>query len=68
MRIAIKLALFVAGVTQLLGLSQHFRQLTIPSIAGGWGSVAVAPLMTNRRSAIITANRDANSITIYFSN
>jgi len=38
---------------------------TMP-IAGGWGSVAVAPLTTNARSAIITANHDAGSITIYF--
>ncbi|KAA6465285.1 VCBS repeat-containing protein [Acidobacteria bacterium AB60] len=45
----------------------NFIPTTIP-IAGGWGSVAVAPLMTDRRSAIITANYDANSITIYFSN
>jgi hypothetical protein len=34
-------------------------------IAGGWGSVAVARLTADRRGAIITANADAGSITIY---
>ncbi|HEY9126069.1 MAG TPA: VCBS repeat-containing protein [Acidobacteriaceae bacterium] len=44
-----------------------FASSTIP-IAGGWGSVMIAPLTTDRGSAIITANHDANSITIYFRN
>ena len=39
---------------------------TTRSIAGGWGSVAIARLTDDRRSAIITANADAGSITIYF--
>lgn len=43
----------------------NFVATTMP-IAGGWGSVAVAPLTANARSAIITANHDAGSITIYF--
>lgn len=43
----------------------NFVATTMP-IAGGWGSVAVAPLTANVRSAIITANHDAGSITIYF--
>jgi hypothetical protein len=34
-------------------------------IAGGWGSVAIARLTTDPRSAIITANADAGTITIY---
>jgi hypothetical protein len=36
------------------------------SIAGGWGSVAIARLTADPRSAILTANADAGSITIYF--
>jgi hypothetical protein len=43
----------------------NFVATTMP-IAGGWGSVAVAPLTADARSAIITANHDAGSITIYF--
>jgi hypothetical protein len=43
----------------------NFVAMTMP-IAGGWGSVAVAPLTADARSAIITANHDAGSITIYF--
>jgi hypothetical protein len=35
-------------------------------IAGGWGSVAIARLTAGPRSALITANADAGSITIYF--
>lgn len=35
-------------------------------IAGGWGSVAIARLTAGPRSALITANTDAGSITIYF--
>ena len=36
------------------------------AIAGGWGSVAIARLTADPRSALITANADAGSITIYF--
>jgi hypothetical protein len=43
----------------------NFVTTTMP-IAGGWGSIAVAPLKADTRSAIITANHDAGSITIYF--
>ena len=39
---------------------------TTRSIAGGWGSVAIARLTSDPRAAIITANADAGSITIYF--
>ena len=39
---------------------------TTSSIAGGWGSVAIARLTTDPRNAILTANTDAGSITIYF--
>jgi hypothetical protein len=39
---------------------------TIQPIAGGWGSVAIARLTADPRGAIITANADAGSITIYF--
>ena len=39
---------------------------TIQPIAGGWGSVAIARLTADKRGAIITANADAGSITIYF--
>jgi hypothetical protein len=35
-------------------------------IAGGWGSVAIAHLTADPRNAILTANADAGSITIYF--
>ena len=42
-----------------------FNTTNLP-IAGGWGSVAVARLTSDSRSAIITANADAGSITIYF--
>jgi hypothetical protein len=35
-------------------------------IPGGWGSIVVARLTADARSAIITANNDAGSITIYF--
>ena len=37
-------------------------------IAGGWGSIAIARLTADPRSAILTANADAGSITIYFPN
>lgn len=39
---------------------------TVQPIAGGWGSVAIARLTADQRGAIITANADAGSITIYF--
>lgn len=35
-------------------------------IAGGWGSVTMAPLTHDARRAIITANADAGTITVYF--
>ena len=35
-------------------------------IAGGWGSVAIARLTAGPQSALITANADAGTITIYF--
>ena len=44
----------------------QFNFTNLP-MAGGWGSVAVARLTSDLRSAIITANAEANSITIYFS-
>jgi len=47
------------------GKTGNFVATTMP-IAGGWGSVAVAPLTGDARSAIITADHDAGSITIYF--
>jgi len=42
-----------------------FAATNLP-IAGGWGSVAIAHLTASPRGAIITANADLNSITIYF--
>lgn len=42
-----------------------FTSTTAP-IVGGWGSVAIARLTADPRSAILTANADAGSITIYF--
>jgi hypothetical protein len=42
-----------------------FISTTMP-IAGGWGSVSIARLTTDPRSAILTANADGGSITIYF--
>jgi hypothetical protein len=47
------------------GVAGKFIATTVP-ISGGWGSVAVARLTAEARSAIITANADAGSITIYF--
>jgi FG-GAP-like repeat len=41
---------------------------TTSSIAGGWGSIAIARLTADPRNAILTANADAGSITIYFPN
>ncbi|ADV84918.1 FG-GAP repeat domain-containing protein [Terriglobus saanensis] len=39
---------------------------TASPIAGGWGSVSIARLTAGPRNAILTANADAGSITIYF--
>jgi len=46
-------------------VSDKFTATTLP-IAGGWGSVAIARLTGDPRNAIIAANADAGSITIYF--
>jgi hypothetical protein len=46
-------------------LDGHFVSSSIP-IHGGWGSVAIARLTRDQRGAILTANADAGSITIYF--
>lgn len=47
------------------GANGQFTATSMP-IAGGWGSVAIARLTADPRSAIITANADAGTITIYF--
>ena len=47
------------------GTAGTFTATTLP-VAGGWGSVAIARLTDDPRSAMITANADAGSITIYF--
>ena len=47
------------------GAAGKFTATTLP-IAGGWGSVAIARLSEDPRSAVITANPDAGSITNYF--
>jgi hypothetical protein len=47
------------------GAAGKFTSTTVP-IAGGWGSVAIASLAADPRQAILTANSDAGSITIYF--
>jgi hypothetical protein len=47
------------------GAAGKFTSTTVP-IAGGWGSVAIARLTADPRHAILTANSDAGSITIYF--
>ena len=47
------------------GAAGNFNARDLP-IAGGWGSVAIARLTSSPRAAIITANADAGSITIYF--
>jgi hypothetical protein len=39
---------------------------TASPIAGGWGSVTIGRLTADPRNAILTANADAGSITIYF--
>jgi hypothetical protein len=43
----------------------NYVATTMP-IAGGGGSIAVARLTSYARSAIIAANHDVGSITIYF--
>jgi hypothetical protein len=35
-------------------------------IAGGWGSVAIARLTGDPRAALLTANTDAGTLTLYF--
>lgn len=47
------------------GNTGSYNVMNLP-IAGGWGSVAMARLTSDPRSALITANADAGSITIYF--
>ena len=47
------------------GADGRFTSSSIP-IRGGWGSVAIAPLTRDHRGAIITANADAASITVWF--
>jgi hypothetical protein len=47
------------------GVTGRFTSTTLP-IAGGWGSVAIARLTADPRNAILKANADAGSITIYF--
>lgn len=43
--------------------SGHYTAASLP-IPGGWGSVAMARLTSDPRSAIITANADAGTITV----
>jgi hypothetical protein len=47
------------------GRDQKIAASSIPS-RGGWGGVTVARLTSNRRAAIITADHDADTVTIYF--
>ena len=49
------------------GPDGRFTTSSIP-ISGGWGSVAIARLTGDPRSAIITANADDGTITVYFPN
>ncbi|HEY1498640.1 MAG TPA: hypothetical protein VGF88_03615 [Acidobacteriaceae bacterium] len=49
------------------GADGKFSASSMP-IPGGWGSVAIARLTSDRSAAIITANADDGSITIYFPN
>ena len=49
------------------GSEEKFTSMTVP-IPGGWGSVHVARLTADPRSAILTANADAGSITIFYPN
>ena len=46
------------------GPDGHFTATAIPA-KGGWGSVAMARLTSDRRAQIITADNDAGSITLY---
>ncbi len=48
-----------------LGTNGRFNTTPIPA-RGGWGSVALAALTKDGRSALITANHEDGSITIYF--
>jgi hypothetical protein len=50
-----------------LGADGKFAASSMP-VSGGWGSVAIARLTSDRRAAVITANTDEGSITIYFPN
>jgi hypothetical protein len=43
----------------------HFTSSSVPS-PGGWGSVAVARLTADPGAAILTANADAGTITLWF--
>lgn len=47
------------------GADGHFTASSI-GIAGGWGGVAIARLTRDPRGAIMTANADAGTITVYF--
>lgn len=47
------------------GAAGKFTPTTVP-IAGGWGSVVIARLTADPRHAILTADADAGSITIFF--
>jgi len=47
------------------GSDGHFTASSMP-IPGGWGSVAIARLTSDPRSAILTANADAGTITLWF--
>jgi len=46
----------------------HDRKIAVSSIpsGGGWGGVTVARLTNDRRAAIISADNDAGTITIYY--
>jgi hypothetical protein len=46
------------------GAVGKFTSTTVP-IAAGWGSIAIGRLTADPRNAILTANADAGSITIY---
>ncbi len=56
-----------ANVFLFLGRSEGRFIRSIQPALGGWGSVAVADLNADGRDDLITANRDAGSITVYFS-
>lgn len=53
-------------IYRLLG-GGKFTSTSLP-IAGGWGSVAMARLTSDPRCAVIVANANAGSITIFFPN